>query len=111
MRHEVLALDPHRLARICAVIDGALVLVGVVLVTPVFLLAGLLNAGGGIGFGLGEAGVVLSFFVLYPVLAVLFGWISGFLIGVVYNAIVGWTGGLRLDLRAVEAPPAPTPPL
>jgi prepilin signal peptidase PulO-like enzyme (type II secretory pathway) len=47
--------------------------------------------------------------VLYPVMGVLMGWISGFLSAVIYNFVVRWTGGLLMefDTPATESSPQP----
>jgi len=110
MRYEVQSLDPHRLARICAVVYGVVILALVVIALPVFLLAGLLSAAGP-GFGLAEVGVILAFVLVLPVVGIAVAWVAGLLTGLIYNRVVDRVGCLRMDLREVDGPPRPAPPL
>lgn len=53
---------------------------------------------GNIGVSVGVVGVGV---VLLPLLAFVFGWLYGALIGLIWNMLLGATGGLEMDVEEV----------
>lgn len=57
--------------------------------------------------GLGvSALVVLSWLVLYPVIAFVIGWIQGAILALVFNIVVAGAGGLSIDVDEEAVVPA-----
>lgn len=68
---------------------------------PFFIIAGVIGAlaehtGGAEAAG---AGIVLAVFAVFlPVFYGVFGFITGVIVGFLYNLIAGWTGGIEVEL-------------
>ena len=78
-------------ALVYGLVMGALSLVAL----PFFLLAAIFAPSG--EFGAAGAGFALLVILMYPVMGLVMGWISGLLTSAIYNFIVQWTGGLLLE--------------
>jgi len=106
MTYELRQVAPLRAANISALVYGVFMGVFSLIAAPFFLLAALVAPSddfGAAGMGLGVVVVLI-----YPVLGVVMGWITGLLGSAIYNLIVRLTGGLLLDLHPAAAGPAGT---
>ena len=86
-------IDPASLAKVYAVVTGALMLVFALPAGCFLSLAG--GLGGEMGMG---AGAGLFLVVLYPIFGVIFGFIAGFLYAWVYNLVADRIGGVEIEL-------------
>ena len=102
MRQELKRIDPLRAANIGALVYGLLTSAFALIFLPFFLLASILAPSGGRGV-VGPFLVILMI-VIYPVLGVVMGWISGLLTSAIYNLVVRWSGGLLLEFDGVPPP-------
>lgn len=96
---ELTRVEPFSLGRIGGALYAALGLLGLLLFVP-FAMIGML---GGDMIGSGEliggwAGLMIVM-VLMPVLYGIIGFVGGLLVGVIYNWLAGFVGGLRITLR------------
>jgi hypothetical protein len=48
-------------------------------------------------------GIVLIGLVIYPVVGYVFGWLYGGLLGLIWNAVLGTSGGLEIETEDVKA--------
>lgn len=88
-------VDPVSLAKVYAVVTGALLLVFALPAgCAVALFGSASDELGGIG-----AGVGLFLIVLYPILGAVFGFIVGWLYAVVYNVVADRVGGVELEFE------------
>ena len=103
MKQELKRIDPVRTANISALVYGLLTTLFALIFAPIFVLATLFAPEGP-----GVAGMMLPAvaLVLYPVMGLVMGWISGLLSSAVYNLVIRWTGGLLFEFDAVTAPDA-----
>ncbi len=111
MNYRLKRVDPIQLANILAVVYGVMMAVVAVLFGPLLFLAMMVapEASGRAGMG-----VTLLMLVLYPILGIFIGWVSGAGGGLLFNLAAGWMGGLRLRLDAEPEAPAesrPAPPV
>ena len=90
-------IEPVSLAKIYAVVTGALLLVFALPAGCFFLVAG--GAG---GLGGAEAGVGLAVVLLYPVFGVVGGFVAGWLYGAVYNLVADRIGGVEIELDDLD---------
>ena len=93
-------IEPVSLAKIYAVVTGALMLVFA-------LPAGcaMLVLGGSLSeFGVFGAGAALAMIVTYPIMGVVFGFIAGWLYGFVYNLVADRIGGVEIELDGYDEP-------
>jgi hypothetical protein len=97
MKKELTRIAPLRAGIVLGVLYGIL---GLVVMTPLFLLTGLFAHktddpnpfSGAMGMGIAFA---VPFF--YAIL----GFIGGIIMAAVYNLIAGWTGGIQVEVRDV----------
>ena len=94
MVYELKRIDPLRAANVGALVYGIVTAVFMLIFSPIFLLIALF-APPEEGFGIGMAIAVM---LLYPIFGLVFGWLGGMLGAFVYNLVVRWTGGVRLEL-------------
>ena len=104
MKQELRRIDPLRTANISGLVYGLVMTVFAVIVAPIFMVAMLLAPSDGVGV----APMMLPALalVLYPVMGLVMGWISGLLSSAIYNLVIRWTGGLLFEFDAVAAPDA-----
>lgn len=95
MKLELRRVDPLRAANITAIVYGVTMAIFALIASPFFLLAALLSPSR--GEGLAGAFVGVFFIIIYPVIGVVMGWISGLIMAGIYNIIVKWTGGLLVE--------------
>jgi hypothetical protein len=100
MKLEILRLDPLRTANILALVQALVMAVFMILAVPFVLLALALGAG---NMGGGEAFLMTLLLLAYPVLGLIFGWIGGFAVAVIFNFITKLTGGLLIEGRDIAA--------
>jgi len=100
MKQELKRVDPLSAANVGALVYGLVMCAFALIFFPFFLLAGLLAPSG--GSGLGGPLMALGMLVLYPIMGVVMGWISGLLTCAVYNLVVRWCGGLLLEFENVS---------
>ena len=86
-------VDPVSLAKVYAVVTGALMLVFALPAGCILAIAG--GASDELG-GLG-AGIGLFMVVLYPLFGVVFGFIAGWLYAFIYNLVADRIGGVELE--------------
>ena len=98
MKQELKRIDPLRAANIGALVYGLLTAVFALIFSPFFLLASVLTPSEGVGV----AGMILPAvaLVLYPVMGLVMGWVSGLLTAAIYNLVIRWTGGLLFEFDA-----------
>ena len=98
MKQELKRIDPLRAANIGALVYGLLTAVFALILSPLFLLASALAPAEGVGV----AGMILPAvaLVLYPVMGLVMGWVSGLLTAAIYNLVIRWTGGLLFEFDA-----------
>lgn len=86
-------IEPMSLAKIYAVITGALMLLFALPAGCLMAVAGSVsNEMGGMGAGLG-----LMVALLYPILGVVMGFIMGWLYAFIYNLVADRVGGVELE--------------
>ncbi len=109
MKSELTRIEPLRAANVMALVYGILMTAMMLILVPIMLIVvGIAAiAQGQAGAGLGEAMGVLVVFLLYPILGLVFGWISGLIASWAYNLIAGWIGGIRYETHQVDRPGAP----
>lgn len=90
---EIKYLHPLQAGKVLAVMYAFVAL----LMIPVFLIGPVLQQGGAGGgaAAAGGAAIVLVMLAVYPVM----GFIGGVIMAWFYNIVVGFTGGIRLDLE------------
>ena len=95
MKQELKRIEPLRAANIGALVYGLLTAVFALIFSPLFLLASVLAPSEGVG----SAGMILPavVLVLYPVMGLVMGWVSGLLTAAIYNLVIRWTGGLLFE--------------
>ena len=98
MKHELRRIDPLRAANVAALVYGLIMGAFALIALPFFLVAAFVGE-------FGAAGLSVFFVVLYPVMGLVMGWISGLLASAIYNFIVRWTGGLLLEFDGGTASP------
>ena len=87
-------IEPLSLAKIYAVVTGALMLVFALPAGCVMALAGGAMGDEFGGFGVGAG---LAIMILYPVFGVVGGFIVGWLYGFVYNLVADRIGGVEIE--------------
>ncbi len=97
MKHELRRVAPLRAANVGALVYGLVMGVFALIALPFFLLVPILAPSGGL-FGAGGVASAVLVVLVYPVMGLVMGWISGLLTAAIYNFIVRWTGGLLLEL-------------
>ena len=93
-------IEPVSLAKIYAIVTGALMLVFALPAGCFMLVLG--SAGG--EFGAFGAGAALAMVIMYPVMGVVFGFIAGWLYGFVYNLVADRIGGVEIELDGYNEP-------
>jgi hypothetical protein len=79
------------------------------LLLPFLLIAGVLGAlADEAGEAAGAGIVVVALAIFLPIIYGVFGFISGLIVGALYNLIAGWTGGIEVEL---SSPPAQVLPV
>ena len=92
MVHRLHRLDPLQTGKVL----GALyALMGLIFLPIFWLVSKVMPAGSG-------GGMMMGFGIMMPIVYGLVGLIFGAIGAAVYNLIAGWTGGLELELEAVE---------
>jgi hypothetical protein len=99
MRLELRRVDPMRAANIGAMVYGLLLSAFALIAAPFFLLVGALAPSGGAGPQPAVFAAVLL--VMYPIMGVVMGWLSGLLTSAIYNFVIRWSGGLLLEVDSV----------
>ncbi len=99
MEHELKRIAPLRAANVTAAVYGLMLTAFALLFFPFLLIALLLGSQQTSEFG----GPLFALFllILYPIMGVVMGWISGLLGSAVYNLVVRWTGGVLFELSVV----------
>lgn len=93
-------IEPVSLAKIYAVITGALMLLFAVPAGCVLAIAGgTVDELGGIG-----AGVGIMMMIMYPIMGVVMGFIMGWLYGFIYNLVADRVGGVEIELDGIAEP-------
>ena len=93
-------IEPVSLAKVYAIITGALALLFALPMGCLFSIAGSASDElGGLGAGLG-----LFMIVLYPLFGVVFGFIAGWLYAFIYNLVADRVGGVEVELDTYGEP-------
>ena len=93
-------IEPVSLAKIYAVITGALLLLfSVPAGCFLLVLGGTTNEFGAMGAGIG-----LAMMVIYPIMGVVMGFIVGWLYGFIYNLVADRVGGVEVELDGYDEP-------
>ena len=95
MKHELRRVHPLRAANVGALVYGLVLGAFALIALPFILLAAIFAPSGEIGIG--GVGFAMILILVYPVMGLVMGWISGLLTSAIYNFIVRWTGGLLLE--------------
>ena len=93
-------IEPVSLAKIYAVITGAVMLLFAVPAGCFMLVLG----GTTSEFGAMGAGVGLVMMILYPLMGIIFGFIIGWIYGFVYNLVADRIGGVEIELDGYDEP-------
>jgi hypothetical protein len=104
MKHELRRVHPLRAANVGALVYGLVMGVLALIAFPFLLLFAMFAPPG--ASGAGGIGFAVFFILLYPVMGLVMGWISGLLTSAVYNFIVRWTGGLLFEVDCETASPS-----
>ena len=96
MEQEVTRIAPLRAANIGALVYGLLMAAIAILFSPLILISTFLAPP---GESSAAGGVAIVMLVLYPVMGLVMGWISGLLASAFYNFVTRWTGGLLVAFR------------
>lgn len=99
MKHELRSLGVIRTANIVAVIYAAVMALFALIALPLIGIAIAIGATQGEGEAAISGAIMFFVIVLYPILGLIFGWLTGLVTALVYNLVAGWIGGLILDLR------------
>ena len=103
MKHELKRVDPLRAANVSALVYGLLLFVFMLIFSPVVFVVSLFSPTENFAFGAVFAVMML---LLYPIIGLVMGWISGLLSAAIYNLVIRWTGGLLVELSRVDVAPA-----
>ena len=95
MEYELRRVHPLRAANVGALVYGIVMGVCALIALPFFMLVAMFAPSG--EFGVGGAAFAVLLVLVYPVMGLVMGWITGLLTSAVYNFIVRWTGGLLLE--------------
>ena len=100
MTFQLKRVEPLRAANIGALVYGVFLGFVALIVLPFLLLFSMFATTQD-----GVAGIVGVGFILiiYPIMGLVMGWLSGLLMSVIYNFVVPWTGCLLLELDAPAA--------
>lgn len=105
MNTELRKIDALRAANVLALVYGIMMAVFAILIFPFVMLASLFSRSAGLG-----AGFAGAFVILYPILGLVMGWLTGLLGAAIYNLVAGWTGGMRVEFAPITQPAASAPP-
>lgn len=98
MVHELRSVSPQRLARIMAVVSGALMAVISLLAMPMILQTPMPeNAANPL-----PKAFFAVLLLLYPVFGALWGWICGQILARIYNFVARRMGGILIDLAPFQ---------
>ena len=95
MKLELRKVRVLRAANVCALLYGLLMTAFALVAAPLFFLAALVAPSS--EFGGAEPLFPFILLLIYPVLGLAMGWISGLLSSASYNLIVRWTGGIIFE--------------
>ena len=100
MTFQLKRVEPLRAANIGALVYGLFLAVFTAILLPIFLIV--------TPFAPTEPGAppmfLFSFLLLfYPIFGLVFGWLSGLLMSVIYNFVVRWSGGLLFEMDGPAA--------
>jgi hypothetical protein len=98
MTYELKRVHPLRAANIIALVYGLFLGVIVLIGLPFILLIAVFAPSQ--EFGVAGTAVTLMFVVLYPIMGIVMGWLSGLITAAIYNVIIKWSGGLLLDFES-----------
>jgi hypothetical protein len=101
MKLELKRIEPLRAANVTALVQGLLMCAFALLFFPFFMLMAMFMPEGEGAFGIAFGLVML---ILYPVMGLVMGWITGLLGAAIYNVIIKLSGGLLLHLDDVTPP-------
>ena len=93
-------IEPVSLAKIYAVITGALMLLFAVPAGCVMLMLGSATD----ELGAMGAGIGLVMMIFYPILGVVMGFVMGWLYGFIYNLVADRVGGVEIELDGYDEP-------
>ncbi|GAB5536017.1 MAG: hypothetical protein Rubg2KO_22660 [Rubricoccaceae bacterium] len=93
-------IEPVSLAKIYAVVTGAIMLVFAVPAGCVLAIVG----GTSNEFGAMGAGVGIMMMILYPIMGVVMGFVMGWIYGFVYNLVADRIGGVEIELDGLMEP-------
>lgn len=99
MAQELTKIRPIRAANIGGLVYGLLMLSFVILFSPFLLLAFLAAPDAPDGAAFAMPMMALMMLVVYPVMGLVMGWISGLLGALFFNFVTRFTGGLLLEFR------------
>lgn len=93
-------IEPVSLAKIYAVITGALMLLFAVPAGCMMVVMGdTMDEFGGMGVGVG-----LMMMIMYPIMGVVMGFVMGWVYGFVYNLVADRIGGVEIELDGLAEP-------
>jgi len=100
MNWELKRVEPLRAANVGALVYCVMTTVFAVLFAPIVLLLSIFGPDQNIAWG-------LMMLILYPVIGLIMGWISGLVTAAAYNVVIRLTGGLQLTMESAgHVPPA-----
>ena len=102
MKYELRRVEPLRAANIAALVYVICISVFSLIALPFFLLFALLSPTR--ETGIASAVFALMILLIYPIMGLVIGWLSGLIGSAVYNLVVRWTGGLAIELDLVPSP-------
>ena len=103
MRQELMHVAPLGAANITALVYLLMTLVIVLIFSPIFLI--MADLAPSEETWLAGPFFMIFFLLLYPVMGVVMGWISGLVMSASYNLIVRWTEGLLVEFNGVSSGP------
>ena len=103
MNWELKRVEPLRAANVCALVYCVMTTVFAILFAPIVLLLSVFGPDQNVVWG-------LMMLILYPVIGLIMGWISGLVTAAAYNVVIRLTGGLQLTMENTgHVPPAAAP--
>ena len=108
MKLELTRIDPLRTANVCAAVYALLLGVFALIAIPIIVLVLLFSQEPGEG---SSVVALVAVVVAYPILGLIMGWIGGLIGAAIYNLVIRFTGGMKLEFREDSPQTIPAQPL
>ena len=100
MNYQLKRVEPMRAANVGALVYGMLLACFALIMFPFVMMLSVVAPTQADGPSRMLFGLIL---LVYPIMGLVLGWISGFLTSVIYNFVVRWTGGILFEMDGPAA--------